>query len=102
MGKKIVFQCKCGCTDMRFENKGPHIGVYCEDCDKWVKWINQKTLEAHMTQEEEEPISTVPEVLFLDRETLYINGDLVTDVNDTLDESFEKIANYLGIDFKWV
>ena len=23
----------------RIRLKGPHIGVYCKQCDKWLKWI---------------------------------------------------------------
>ena len=34
---------KCGCSEFRYEEKGPHIGAYCSDCNSWVKWVSQKT-----------------------------------------------------------
>lgn len=24
---------------------GPHIGVYCKQCNKWLKWINIKEID---------------------------------------------------------
>lgn len=37
---------KCGCTNFYTEIKGSQIGLYCRDCNKWVKWFSKKDYEA--------------------------------------------------------
>lgn len=37
---------KCGCTKFYTETKGSQIGLYCRDCNKWVKWLSKKDYEA--------------------------------------------------------
>lgn len=30
---------RCGSTDYRTEQRGPHIGAYCNNCNKFIKWL---------------------------------------------------------------
>ena len=32
----------CGCTDVILEDKGSQVGIYCDDCGKWIKWASKK------------------------------------------------------------
>ena len=29
----------CGSVDLREQEKTPHVGLYCNVCNSWVKWI---------------------------------------------------------------
>lgn len=31
----------CGETETYTKQKGPHIGLYCKGCNRWIKWIQQ-------------------------------------------------------------
>jgi hypothetical protein len=31
----------CGCIEKVQKAQGKHIGEYCADCDKWLRWIPQ-------------------------------------------------------------
>lgn len=38
-------QCKkCGSVNLRLENKGNAIGLYCNSCNSWIKWVSKKEL----------------------------------------------------------
>ena len=39
----VKMQCKCGCDLFYVQEKGPHKGIYCLKCDKWVAWVNKNT-----------------------------------------------------------
>jgi uncharacterized protein (DUF3820 family) len=30
--------CHCGCEETVEKKKGPHTGIYCAECDTWLKW----------------------------------------------------------------
>ena len=32
----------CGCYTMEYREVGPHIGKYCNNCNKWIKWVVRK------------------------------------------------------------
>lgn len=32
----------CGCYTMEYREVGPHIGKYCNNCSKWIKWVARK------------------------------------------------------------
>ena len=32
----------CGCYTMEYREVGPHIGKYCNNCSKWIKWVVRK------------------------------------------------------------
>lgn len=35
-------KCKyCGCEEYYCKKVGPHIGAYCKECGKWIKWLPQ-------------------------------------------------------------
>lgn len=33
---------RCGCYIMEYREVGPHIGKYCNNCNKWIKWVSRK------------------------------------------------------------
>lgn len=35
---------KCGSVNLRLENKGTATGLYCNDCNSWIKWVSKKEL----------------------------------------------------------
>lgn len=35
---------KCGCYTMEYRSMGPHIGKYCKNCTKWIKWVSCKDM----------------------------------------------------------
>lgn len=35
-------ECKhCGSKDTYTKEKGPHLGLYCSKCKKWIKWLSK-------------------------------------------------------------
>lgn len=40
-----MYSCKnCSSTNLRLEGKGTAIGLYCNDCNSWIKWVSKKEL----------------------------------------------------------
>lgn len=40
-----MYACKkCGSVNLRLENKGTATGLYCNDCNSWIKWVSKKEL----------------------------------------------------------
>lgn len=40
-----MYACKkCGSLNLRLENKGTATGLYCNDCNSWIKWVSKKEL----------------------------------------------------------
>lgn len=37
---------KCGSMSLHTEEKGNNIGLYCDDCGAWVKWLSKDELRA--------------------------------------------------------
>lgn len=37
---------KCGSVSLHTEVKGNNIGLYCDDCGSWVKWLGKDELRA--------------------------------------------------------
>jgi len=35
------YECKCGCNDLFFKEKGSQVGIYCSSCGKWLKWADK-------------------------------------------------------------
>lgn len=35
---------RCGCYTMEYRSMGPHIGKYCKNCTKWIKWVSRKDI----------------------------------------------------------
>lgn len=33
---------RCGCYTMEYREMGIHIGKYCKNCNKWIKWVSRK------------------------------------------------------------
>ena len=47
--RKIMYQncCKkCGSISLHTEQKGNSIGLYCDDCGAWIKWLGKDELRA--------------------------------------------------------
>lgn len=41
--KQKEYKCRmCGSTRVKAEPKGEKVGLYCLDCDAWVKWVDRK------------------------------------------------------------
>ena len=45
------YQCKCGCNDFFFADKGNQKGIYCSYCGKWIKWADKDEQNLIMKQE---------------------------------------------------
>ena len=37
---------KCGSVSLYTEKKDNNIGLYCEDCEAWIKWLGKDELKA--------------------------------------------------------
>lgn len=37
---------KCGSTSLHTETKGNNVGLYCDDCGAWAKWLGKDELRA--------------------------------------------------------
>ena len=43
----VNIQCRyCASINFVTKEKGPHIGAFCADCGKWIKWLgkNERTV----------------------------------------------------------
>lgn len=53
---------KCGSVALHIETKGNNIGLYCDDCGAWIKWLGKDELRAfeysmrEATKEENEAV----------------------------------------------
>lgn len=47
----MKYQCKCGSTKMFTEVKGLSTGLYCENCGKWIKWLNKDEIRLFNARE---------------------------------------------------
>lgn len=46
-------RCKyCGCTKITFNSVATHIGAYCVNCGKWIKWVKQNEVTQYFGQEQ--------------------------------------------------
>lgn len=42
MTEKTPTRCPhCDSPDLFTRPKSPHLGLYCRDCGKWIKWVSQ-------------------------------------------------------------
>ena len=38
----VQIRCKyCLTTDVVLKEKGPHVGAYCANCGRWLKWLSK-------------------------------------------------------------
>lgn len=37
---------KCGSISLHTEEKGNNVGLYCDDCGAWIKWLSKDELRA--------------------------------------------------------
>ena len=42
---------RCGCSDTYLAEKGRHIGVYCANCNSWIKWTSKNNYESFKQNE---------------------------------------------------
>ena len=35
----------CKSTDLIIAPKGPHMGLYCNDCSCWIKWVSDNDIQ---------------------------------------------------------
>lgn len=53
------------CGDLKqapiMRRKGPHLGIYCPKCKRWVKWANKAEAKQYLeTDNRGEPIHPLP------------------------------------------
>lgn len=46
----MEYKCKCGSELFYVHDKGPHKGLYCIKCDKWLAWI-KKDIETDLKKQ---------------------------------------------------
>lgn len=83
---------KCGSVSLHTEVKGNNVGLYCDDCGVWIKWLGKDELRAfeyaqsqnketdiHLTHEDTNNLLELPYVVLdeSDDEELRINGKSV-------------------------
>ena len=39
-GKEVTCN-HCGHPELYKQKKGPHVGLYCKKCNKWIQWVKQ-------------------------------------------------------------
>lgn len=45
------YRCKsCGSQDFFLADNAMHIGIYCNECGKWVKWANKDERNLYIKQ----------------------------------------------------
>ena len=42
VAKDIKACLHCGCYTIEYRDMGMHIGKYCKNCNKWIKWVARK------------------------------------------------------------
>jgi len=42
--------CKCGCKYRIYAKSGPHIGLYCKNCLKWISWVPSNFIRLDITK----------------------------------------------------
>lgn len=55
----------CGCYIMEYREVGPHIGKYCNNCNKWIKWVVRKEVPEELAARII-PTNTVTENMYND------------------------------------
>lgn len=55
----------CGCYTMEYREVGPHIGQYCKNCNKWIKWVAHKEVPEELAARIM-PDNTTPENIWND------------------------------------
>lgn len=56
---------KCGSTSLHTETKGNNVGLYCDDCGAWAKWLGKDELRAfeHSVKLKENPFDKIVRLL---------------------------------------
>ena len=49
---------KCGSISLHTETKGNNVGLYCDDCGAWIKWLGKDELRAfeHAAKEDKKDV----------------------------------------------
>lgn len=78
------YECKCGCDDFFFMNKGVQVGIYCTLCGKWYKWADK---------DEQNLKNKIPEKTEEDIVNDYCKSRCMTLITDDALEEFLKTNN---------
>lgn len=55
----IQIRCKyCFTTKTVVREKGPHVGAYCANCGRWLKWLNKNEKNSVDFGIKPEPVKT--------------------------------------------
>ena len=103
--KKMYQNCckKCGSILLHTEPKGNNVGLYCDDCGAWIKWLGKDELRAfehsmrEATKEERESVNKYIESIskptgntftstIKERLDRFINA-----IDETIDVEYEKL-----------
>ena len=49
---------KCGSISLHTEVKGNNVGLYCDDCGAWIKWMSKDELRAFEYSKTTQPTSS--------------------------------------------
>lgn len=49
---------KCGSVSLHTEEKGNNVGLYCDDCGAWIKWLRKDELRAFEHSKNNKPESS--------------------------------------------
>ena len=97
----MEYQCKkCGSSNMFIEQVGNNIGLYCESCGRWQKWLNKNEIRAFEHGQKEKEISkTVDNNLkniYQDTNINIDNLDIVENLNEFIDFLNKEIDKQLS------
>lgn len=98
---------KCGSMSLHTEEKGNNIGLYCDDCGAWIKWLGKDELRAfkhskntNSDDESENDINNVMKVFLLKIPADNWSQDYAMVVIAKDKENAEKQARLASDDFK--
>jgi len=84
---------KCGGLSLHTEVKGNNIGLYCDDCGAWIKWLSKDELRAFEHSQKE--IQTVKMAGVVDSIGTYRKYELNLDKVNSIDDC-KKVLKFLS------
>ena len=83
---------KCGSIALHTEVKGNNIGLYCDDCGAWVKWLGKDELRAFEHANKDKCTVRIPEEgIYLTKEQNELLNNMVKNLGDFIQYLDKKI-----------
>ena len=90
---------KCGSISLHTETKGNNVGLYCDDCGAWIKWLGKDELRAfeHSREEKQTMNDGVYVELFAVKDGIRYNAKIIdmkevsTILTNSLMDSIDKL-----------